>query len=119
MSGYRRRLLDPLIETLQADVPALLLVGPRAVGKTTTAARHARTIVRLDRPAEATAFRADPDAALRGLPEPVLIDEWQIRKAGAHLYYGAVQQKEDGEMLTTGSRTAAVVGASDTITEAE
>ena len=58
-----------------------------------------------------------PDAPRKD--QPVLIDEWQIRKAGAHLYYGAVQQEEDGEMLTTGSRTAAVVGVSDTITEAE
>jgi uncharacterized protein len=33
--------------------------------------------VRLDVEAEAVAFRADPDAALRGLEEPVLLDEWQ------------------------------------------
>jgi len=104
VSGYRRRLLDPLIETLQGDVPALLLVGPRAVGKTTTAARHARTIVRLDRPAEATAFRADPDAALRGLPEPLLLDEWQVVPE----VLGAVKRAIDndprpGRFLITGS----------------
>lgn len=34
-------------------------------------------MVRLDRPAEAAAFRADPDAALGALSEPVLLDEWQ------------------------------------------
>ena len=55
-----------------------MLVGPRAVGKTTTAVRHARSIVRLDRDAEAIPFLADPDAALEGLPEPVLLDEWQV-----------------------------------------
>ena len=104
MNEYRRRLLDPLIETLQADVPALLLVGPRAVGKTTTAARHARTIIRLDRPREATAFRADPDAALRDLPEPVLLDEWQVVPE----VLGAVKRTVDtdprpGRFLITGS----------------
>jgi predicted AAA+ superfamily ATPase len=34
-------------------------------------------VVHLDRPAEAAAFRADPDAALGALDEPVLLDEWQ------------------------------------------
>ena len=58
-------------------MPALALVGPRATGKTTTAERHARTVIRLDRVAEATAVAADPDAALQGLPEPILLDEWQ------------------------------------------
>ncbi len=34
-------------------------------------------MVRLDVAAQAAAFEADADAALRGLPEPVLLDEWQ------------------------------------------
>ncbi len=75
--GYVERLLDPLFAELLATLPALLLVGPRASGKTTTARRHAATIIHLDQPVEATAFRADPDAALNGLAEPVLLDEWQ------------------------------------------
>jgi hypothetical protein len=54
------------------------VIGPRAAGKTTTAEQHARTVVRLDRRAEAVAFEADPDAALRSLEEPVLLDEWQV-----------------------------------------
>jgi predicted AAA+ superfamily ATPase len=75
--AYRQRAVDPLLRALFAEVPALLVVGPRASGKTTTASRLARTIVRLDRPGDAVAFAADPDAALRGLDEPVLLDEWQ------------------------------------------
>jgi predicted AAA+ superfamily ATPase len=78
MDAYRPRIVDPVIARLLAEVPALFIVGPRATGKTTTAARYARTIVRLDREADAMAFRADPDAALRGLQEPVLLDEWQV-----------------------------------------
>ena len=69
---YLPRLVDARIDTLLAELPALFLTGPRATGKTTTAARRAATVVRLDREAEAVAFRADPDAALRGLPAPVL-----------------------------------------------
>jgi hypothetical protein len=54
-----------------------MVVGPRGAGKTTTVERRAATVVRLDREAEAAAFVADPDAALAGLEEPVLLDEWQ------------------------------------------
>lgn len=75
--AYVPRLVDPLIEELLAGFPAVLVVGPRACGKTTTAARHARTIVRLDREAEAAPVRADPDGAL-DVPRPVLLDEWQL-----------------------------------------
>ena len=54
-----------------------MVIGPRACGKTTLAARRATTIIQLDAEAQAAAFVADPDAALRGLDEPVLLDEWQ------------------------------------------
>lgn len=74
---YRRRLIDGLLDELLPELPAILLVGPRAAGKTTTALQRAGSVVRLDVPGEAAAFRADPDAVLRTLPEPVLLDEWQ------------------------------------------
>jgi len=104
VADYHPRLIDPLIAQLHAELPALLLIGPRATGKTTTAARHAHTVVRLDRDAEAAAFRADADAALRNLPEPVLLDEWQAVPA----VLGAVKRAIDtdsrpGRYLLTGS----------------
>ncbi|MDE0605844.1 MAG: DUF4143 domain-containing protein [Acidimicrobiaceae bacterium] len=77
MEAYCERLADPLIAELFAELPALSIVGPRATGKTTTAARHARTVIRLDRPAEAVAVAADPDTSLLSWPEPILLDEWQ------------------------------------------
>jgi predicted AAA+ superfamily ATPase len=101
---YLPRLVDARIDTLLAELPALFLTGPRATGKTTTAARRAATVVRLDREAEAVAFRADPDAALRGLPGPVLLDEWQVVPG----VLGAVKRAVDtdprpGRFLVTGS----------------
>ena len=104
MPTYQPRLVDSLIRELLADLPALFIVGPRATGKTTTAERYARTVVRLDREAEAVAFRADPDAALRGLPEPVLLDEWQVVPGVLGAVKRAVDTRPDpGRFLVTGS----------------
>jgi predicted AAA+ superfamily ATPase len=104
VNRYLPRLVDGILVELLAELPAVLIVGPRATGKTTTAARHAATVVRLDRPAEAAAFRADPDAALAGAAEPVLLDEWQE----VPVVLGAVKRAVDrdprpGRFLLTGS----------------
>lgn len=105
---YLPRLIDPLLEHLLGHVSALLIVGPRGSGKTTTALRHARSVIRLDQEADALAFRADPDSALRGLPEPILLDEWQIVPG----VLGAVKRSVDadprhGRFIVTGSERAA------------
>ncbi len=101
---YVRRLIDDQLPDLLAAHPAVLLVGPRAAGKTTTARRYAATVIRLDRPAEAAAFAADPDAALARVEEPVLLDEWQVVPE----VLGAVKRAVDddrrpGRFLLTGS----------------
>jgi predicted AAA+ superfamily ATPase len=75
---YLPRMVDSLLDELPEQLPGLMIIGPRAVGKTTTLARRANSIVRLDSSAEAVAFEADPDAALRTYGEPVLLDEWQL-----------------------------------------
>ena len=77
MPDYQARMIDNVLSSLIAQLPAVAMTGPRATGKTTTARRHSESVVRLDREAEAAAFRADPDVALRNLIEPVLLDEWQ------------------------------------------
>lgn len=111
VAEYVPRLLDATAAGLFQQLPALLFVGPRAAGKTTTAARHARTIVRLDREAEAQAFRADPDAALRGLSEPILIDEWQVVPGVLGAVKRAVDARsEPGRFLITGSVRAELDG---------
>jgi uncharacterized protein len=102
--AYVPRSVDPLIQRLFAELPGLFIAGPRATGKTTTAARYARTVVRLDREAEAVAFRADPDAALRGLPEPILLDEWQVVTGVLGAVKRAIDSRPDpGRFIVTGS----------------
>lgn len=105
--SYVPRLVDELLEELFRELPAVLIAGPRAMGKTTTAERLAATVVHLDREREAEPFRADPDAALRSLPEPVLLDEWQAVPE----VLGAVKRAIDqggggGRFLITGSAQA-------------
>lgn len=104
MMDYLPRLVDKRLRALLADLPAVSIVGPRACGKTTTARRQAGAVVRLDRPAEAVAFEADPDVALRGLDRPALLDEWQEVPE----VLGAVKRSVDagmtpGSYILTGS----------------
>ncbi len=111
MDEYRPRLVDGLVDSLLAELPAIFITGPRATGKTTTAARRAATVIHLDREAEAAAFRADPDAAMRGLREPILLDEWQVVPG----VLGAVKRAVDsrpapGRYLVTGSIRADLDG---------
>jgi uncharacterized protein len=100
---YIARIADRLVDDLMENFPAVLLVGPRACGKTTTARRHARTVIQLDRDAEAAVVRADPEGAL-DVDRPVLLDEWQV----APEILGAVKRAVDvrpgpGAFLITGS----------------
>lgn len=107
-SPYRPRLIDGLLDELLEGLPAVMLVGPRAAGKTTTAARRAATVVNLDDPLQAAAFAGDAGATLRGLAEPVLLDEWQAVPE----VLGAIKQAVDADFraarfLLTGSVEAA------------
>ena len=91
------------------ELPALAIVGPRASGKTTTAMRHARTVIRLDRPAEAAVVAADPDTALDGLPEPVLLDEWQeVPELLGAVKRACDTQPRPGRFILTGSVRAEI-----------
>ena len=104
MDGYLERLVDPWIGELLASAPAVMITGPRAVGKTTTALRHAAGVVLLDREREAVPFRADPDAALRDRPEPVLLDEWQECPGVLGAVKRAVDtERRPGRYILTGS----------------
>lgn len=112
MPEYLPRLVDPLLGELLADHPAVLVVGPRACGKTTTGRRHCQERLRLDRQAEAAVVRADPDAALADGPFPLLIDEWQVVPE----VLGAVKRAVDegaaaGSFVLTGSSQADLTAA--------
>ena len=111
MDRYLARHVDTLLTEYLAELPAVMIVGPRACGKTTTAARHARAMIRLDTDTGAAAFHASPDAALRDREEPLLLDEWQMVPS----VMGAVKRAIDadrrpGRFLITGSVDASASG---------
>ena len=76
LGSYRRRIVDDEVDYLLAELPALLLDGPKAVGKTETARQRAQTVVRLNRDRDFQLVDAQLDNYLRR-PTPVLFDEWQ------------------------------------------
>ena len=104
LSRYVPRLADARLRELLGGLPAVMVTGPRAAGKTTSARRLAASVLRLDDPGVAAVVVADPDAALRRLPEPILIDEWQE----VPQVLGAVKRAVDdeprpGRFVLTGS----------------
>jgi predicted AAA+ superfamily ATPase len=111
--AYVDRLVDNELERVLGAFAAVMVVGPRACGKTTTSMRLAESVVRLDQPAVANVFRFDPDAALAARDEPVLLDEWQDVSA----VLGAVKRSVDvdprpGRFVLTGSVSGEVEAAS-------
>ncbi len=103
IKNYRRRVVDDELDELMEELPAIVLEGPRGVGKTATAERRARTAYYLDDPAQRTVAEADPAQLLVGDP-PVLIDEWQRIPSVWDAVRRAVDRGcEPGRFLLTGS----------------
>jgi uncharacterized protein len=109
MSRYLPRIVDHELDELVTGLPAIALEGAKGVGKTATAGRRARTILRLDRPEERALLEADPGRLARD-PPPVLLDEWQRHPPAWDLVRRAVDDgAEAGRFLLTGS--AVPIGA--------
>ena len=87
-----------------ASFAAVMVVGPRAIGKTTSAARLVSQVDRLDVPDVAATYRADPDAALRRAGRPLLLDEWQeVPEVLAAVKRSVDRDRTPGQFLLTGS----------------
>ncbi len=74
---YRPRIVDDVLARLVAQVPAVAIVGPKAVGKTESAKRLARSVVDLADDEQREVVRAARKRVLTGAETPLLIDEWQ------------------------------------------
>ena len=103
--AYTPRAIDTNLIEMLKGLPAVSIEGPKAVGKTKTAARLALTTIRLDRGDEAELLALDPDRLHRD-PTPILIDEWQLMPQSWDLVRRAVDDGAGaGAFLLTGSAT--------------
>ena len=104
MARYVERSADRVLSEMIADHAAVMIVGPRATGKTTTAKRFAASTVALANDRERSAFAADIEAALTLRPEPILVDEWQEVPASlGHIKTLVDTEPRAGRFLITGS----------------
>jgi hypothetical protein len=80
LTGFAQRRLTAVVTSRLTEEPAIVLNGPRTVGKSTLlsllAQQHGRAVIDCDEPATRAAVRNDPGRFVAG-PRPVLIDEYQ------------------------------------------
>ena len=109
--GYRERIADRLLEEKLDAMGAVLIEGPKACGKTTTAEQQAKSILYMDDPEQMSQNLQLAETNIKRLLQgdtPRLIDEWQI----APQLWDAVRfetdhRKEDGLFMLTGSAVPA------------
>jgi hypothetical protein len=105
---YLPRTVDTELADLLQAAGAVLVEGPRATGKTATAARAAASEVLLDVDDNARRMvGADPPAVLVG-DTPRLIDEWQLEPAiWNHVRREIDRRGAPGQFILTGSAVPA------------
>ena len=78
---YIKRYVDDELKNILECMGAVLIIGPKWCGKTTTATQFAKTIIELQHPTLGKSYielaDVDPLVLLEG-EKPLLIDEWQM-----------------------------------------
>lgn len=104
---YRPRIIDDLIVKKLEAQGAVLVEGPKACGKTTTAMQIAKSLLRMDNPEQLqqnlSMAQLNPSRLLSG-DTPRLIDEWQLApKLWDAMRYEIDRRSEPGQFILTGS----------------
>lgn len=103
MLEYMPRVLDQELSYLLQSVPAVVLDGPKAVGKTRSAQQFAKTTFNCADVDQREIIRADRVLALRS-PRPVLLDEWHLEPGVWETARGLVNDEgSPGMFILTGS----------------
>lgn len=119
MTEYRPRVVDAELRRRLSVTGAVLVDGPKAVGKTFTASRVAETVLRVDIDrAVRAALEVQPEQ-LFSYPTPILFDEWQeapelwdlVRRAvddhdekGLYVLTGSARPRDDARMHSGAGR---------------
>ena len=108
---YRKRIADILLEEKLEAMGAVLIEGPKACGKTTTAEQQAKSILYMDDPANIQQNLQLAETNIKRLLQgdtPRLIDEWQIApQIWDAVRFEADHRKDDGLFMLTGSAVPA------------
>ncbi|WP_419024522.1 ATP-binding protein [Emergencia sp.] len=104
---YLPRIVDKLLAERLEAVGAVLLVGPKWCGKTTTAQQQARSVLKLQDPDKTKGYLATaevkPSLLLKG-ENPRLIDEWRMAPVLWDAVRNTVDERgEEGLFILTGS----------------
>ena len=108
--NYLGRLFDDTIDFTLKSKGALVIVGPKWCGKSTTANRYAKTVIDL-MPLETRhdfieLAKISPSNFLNYGPKPILIDEWQhVSFIWDQVKYEVDKNGEFGQYILTGSVT--------------
>lgn len=101
--SYQERAIDKLIAELLPSLPAILLDGPKAIGKTTTALQWSKSNFRLDLDDQRIPVEASPEIILSGR-KPILVDEWQkVPQTWTVIKHLVDSDYSGGQFLLTGS----------------
>ena len=108
---YKRRIADQLLRDKLEAMGAVLIEGPKACGKTTTAEQQAQSILYMDDPDKQRQYKQMAETNIRFLLEgetPRLIDEWQeVPKFWDAIRFEVDHRGEDGQFMLTGSAVPA------------
>lgn len=100
---YEKRLIDSILKEYVDELPAILLEGAKAVGKTETCKQLASTEYRMDNAAQRELLQNNPDIILQN-SKPVLIDEWQLAPSlWSYVRHAVDDGLPNGSVLFTGS----------------
>ena len=107
--SYLPRIMDKLLEERLNAIGAVLLIGPKWCGKTTTAEQQAKSVLKLQDPDKTKSYLATaevkPSLLLNG-ENPRLIDEWQMAPVLWDAVRNAVDTRDEaGLFILTGSTT--------------
>ena len=104
---YIKRYIDEELENILECMGAVLIVGPKWCGKTTTATQFAKSIIELQHPTLGKSYieLADADPLLLlDKKKPLLIDEWQMApKLWDAVRYSVDKNEGYGLYILTGS----------------
>jgi predicted AAA+ superfamily ATPase len=100
---YQPRILDKTLSELAKELPAILIEGAKAVGKTSTARRLAAETFQMDNPATRELVENSPEVLERAA-KPLLLDEWQrLPVVWDYVRRCVDKNNKGGQFLLTGS----------------